>query len=42
MKPIKNERIPKPSELANELTKFLSQKFGSHVKIIPTAAIFSG
>jgi endopeptidase Clp ATP-binding regulatory subunit ClpX len=40
MKPIKNERIPKPDELANELTKFLSQKFGSRVKIIPTAAIF--
>jgi len=40
MNPTKNERIPKPNELANELTKFLSQKFGSHVKIIPTAAIF--
>jgi len=40
MKSIKNERIPKPDELAKELTKFLSQKFGSRVKIIPTAAIF--
>jgi len=40
MKSIKNERVPKPEELANELTKFLSQKFGSRVKIIPTAAIF--
>jgi endopeptidase Clp ATP-binding regulatory subunit ClpX len=40
MKPIKNERFPKPNELANELSKFLSQKFGPNVKIIPTAAIF--
>jgi len=40
MKPIRNERFPRPDELANELSKFLSQKFGSQIKIIPTAAIF--
>jgi endopeptidase Clp ATP-binding regulatory subunit ClpX len=40
MNPIKNERFPKPNELANEISKFLSQKFGSHIKIVPTSAIF--
>ncbi|KPA11244.1 ATP-dependent Clp protease ATP-binding subunit clpX [Candidatus Magnetomorum sp. HK-1] len=34
----KGERLPKTDELAKELTEFLSKKFGSRVKIIPTAA----
>jgi len=33
----KGERLPKTDELAKELTEFLSKKFGSRVKIIPTA-----
>ncbi|MBF0450131.1 MAG: AAA family ATPase [Candidatus Magnetomorum sp.] len=36
----KGERLPKTDELAKELTEFLSKKFGSRVKIIPTAAFF--
>jgi len=34
----KGERLPKTDELAKELSDFLSKKFGSRVKIIPTAA----
>jgi len=40
MKKTTGERLPRTDELARELTNFLSQKFGSHVKIIPTAAFF--
>jgi endopeptidase Clp ATP-binding regulatory subunit ClpX len=36
----KGERLPKTDELAKELSEFLSKKFGSHIKIIPTAAFF--
>ncbi|ETR70413.1 MAG: ATPase AAA-2 domain-containing protein [Candidatus Magnetoglobus multicellularis str. Araruama] len=40
MKVTKNERMPKADELAQELSNFLNQKFGSRIKIIPTAAFF--